>query len=102
VYSRSGAAAGVAFVAGAEMASLPAALYDALSADAEADTPAAAARAPFDGADGSIYLLSALTRPNPMNPFDYNPRAPLDVVLRFCAAGLERLARVKARRARAL
>jgi|APGre2960657404_1045060.scaffolds.fasta_scaffold23633_2 hypothetical protein len=91
-----------ALIEAAQEAGLPAALYDALAADAEADTPAAAARAHVDGADGCIYLLYALTRPNVMNPHDFYPRAPADVVLRFCAAALERLARVKARRARAL
>jgi len=91
-------AAAAAFAAGAEQAGLPAALYDALTADAEADTPARAARASYEGSDGCIHLVSALTRPNP----EFDPRAPADVVLRFCAAALERLARVKARRARAL
>jgi hypothetical protein len=86
-----------ALIVASEQAGLPAAIYDALSADAEADTPAAAARAHVDGADGCIYLLSALTRPDAANASSFNPRAPADVVLRFCAAGLERLARVKAR-----
>jgi len=94
VLDRADAAAGAAFAAGAEQAGLLEALYEALAADAKEDTPARAARTPFDGADGSLALLSQLTSPSisHMNPEGCNrARAPLGVVMRFCTAALERL-----------